>query len=208
MSVVRRWQQQITTLSCFCIFCVAELSHRCDAKLVPRDCCCSIDVASPPCASWRMMKVPVLPSALTMDDLCVHVFVCMWTTSDWGGRPADDVGICVGNPRYPFIPNRWGSGMMGSYTLISDLDIKGCRWAGLLMKYDGTGWCKQTASIEEGRRCSSSFTHWCACRPGTKGPLMKILAEARGARGKGMVSNSRSNQITPYHTVQYNARAF
>lgn len=106
VSVVRRWQQRITTLSCCCIFWAAELSHLCDAKLVSRDCCCSTDVASPPGASWRMMKVPVLPSALTMDDLCVHVFVCMWTTSDGGGRPADDVGICVGNPRYPFIPNR------------------------------------------------------------------------------------------------------
>lgn len=76
------------------------------------------------------------------------------------------------------------------------------------MKYDGTGWCKQTATIEEGRRCSSSFTHWCACRPGTKGPLMKVLTEAQGARGEGMVSDCRANQTTPHHTVPYHARPF
>lgn len=75
------------------------------------------------------------------------------------------------------------------------------------MKYDGTGWCKQTAAIEEGRRCSCSFTHWCACRPGTKGPLMKVLTEAQGARGEGMVSDGRANQTTPHHTVPYHARA-
>lgn len=71
------------------------------------------------------------------------------------------------------------------------------------MKYDGTGWCKQTAAIEEGRRCSCSFTHWCACRPGTKDPLMKVLTEAQGARDEGMVSDSRANQTTPHHTVPY-----
>lgn len=75
------------------------------------------------------------------------------------------------------------------------------------MKYDRTGWCKQTAAIEEGRRCSCSFTHWCACRPGTKNPLMKVLTEAQGARGEGMVSDSSSNQTAPYHTVPYHARA-
>lgn len=76
------------------------------------------------------------------------------------------------------------------------------------MKYDGTGWCKQTAAIEEGRRCSCSFTHWCACRPGTKSPLMKVLTEAQGAREEGMVSDNRANQTTPHHTVLYHARAF
>ncbi|KAG7214705.1 hypothetical protein INR49_010597 [Caranx melampygus] len=73
------------------------------------------------------------------------------------------------------------------------------------MNYDGTGWCKQTAAIEEGRHCSSSFTHWCACRPGTKGPLMKVLTEAQGARGEGMVSTSRTNQTTPHHTTRSTA---
>lgn len=86
VSVVRRWQQRITTLSCCCIFWAAELSHLCDAKLVPRDCCCSTDVASPPCASWRMMKVPVLPSALTMDDLCACI--CLYMDYQWLRRQA------------------------------------------------------------------------------------------------------------------------
>lgn len=75
------------------------------------------------------------------------------------------------------------------------------------MKYDGTWWCKQTAAIEEGRRCSCSFTHWYACRPGTKGPLMKVLTEAQGARGEGLVTDSRANQTTPHHNVPYHARA-
>lgn len=60
------------------------------------------------------------------------------------------------------------------------------------MKYDGTCWCKQTATFEEGRCSSSSFTHWCACRPGTKAPLMKVLTEANGARGESMVSQQQN----------------
>lgn len=74
------------------------------------------------------------------------------------------------------------------------------------MKYDGTGWCKQTAAIEEGRHRSGSFTHWCAWRPGTKSLLMKVLAEAQGVRGVRMVSISRANQTAPHHTVPYRAR--
>lgn len=69
------------------------------------------------------------------------------------------------------------------------------------MKYDGTGWCKQTAAIEEGRHCSGSFTHWCARRPGTKGLLMKVLTEAQGVKAEGMVSNSRANHTTPYRAI-------
>lgn len=69
------------------------------------------------------------------------------------------------------------------------------------MKYDGTGWCKQTAAIEEGRHRSGSFTHWCAWRPGTKSLLMKVLAEAQGVRGLGMVSISRANQTAPHRTA-------
>ena len=65
------------------------------------------------------------------------------------------------------------------------------------MKYDGTGWCKQTAAIEEGRRCSCSFTHWCACRPGTKGSLMKVLTEAQGARGW----SPTAEPTKPHHTI-------
>lgn len=69
------------------------------------------------------------------------------------------------------------------------------------MKYDGTGWCKQTAAIEEGRHRSGSFTHWCAWRPGTKSLLMKVLAEAQGVRGLGMVSISRANQTAPHRAI-------
>lgn len=75
------------------------------------------------------------------------------------------------------------------------------------MKYDGTGWCKQTAATEEGRHCSGSFTHWCARRPRTKSPLMKVHTEAQGARGEGMVCHSRANHTTPHHTVPYRPRA-
>lgn len=74
------------------------------------------------------------------------------------------------------------------------------------MKYDGTGWCKQTAAIEEGRHRSGSFTHWCAWRPGTKSLLMKVLAEAQGVRGLGMVSISRAKQTALHRTVPYRAR--
>lgn len=73
------------------------------------------------------------------------------------------------------------------------------------MKYDGTGWCKQTAAIEEGRHCSGSFTHWCAWRPGTKSLLMKALAEAQGVRGLGMVSISSTNQTATRHTMPCHA---
>lgn len=72
------------------------------------------------------------------------------------------------------------------------------------MKYDGTGWCKQTAAIEEGRHRSGSFTHWCAQRPGTKSLLMKVLAEAQGVRGLRTGSIRRAHQTaaqcaTPCH---------
>lgn len=78
------------------------------------------------------------------------------------------------------------------------------------MKYDGTGWCKQTAAIEESRHRSGSFTHWCAWRPGTKSLLMKVPAEAQGVRGLGMVSISSANQTaphraTPCHTAPHHA---
>ena len=71
----------------------ADLSHLCDAELVLWDCCCSADVDSPPGASWPMMKEPVLPSTLTMEDVCVCV--CMYVYHQWLRRQAHLVGMCV-----------------------------------------------------------------------------------------------------------------
>lgn len=76
------------------------------------------------------------------------------------------------------------------------------------MKYDGASWCKQTAATEEGRHCSCSFSHWCACQLQTKGLLMKVHTVALGARGKGVVSDSTTNQTSPHHTVPYHASVY
>lgn len=37
---------------------------------------------------------------------------------------------------------------------------------------------------------------------------MKVLAEAQGARGEGMVCRSSANRTTPHHTVIYHPGAF
>jgi len=67
------------------------------------------------------------------------------------------------------------------------------------MKYDGTGWCKQTAATEEGRRCSCSFTHWCACRPRTKSSLMKVLTETGGQGVRGWSASAEPTK--PHHAI-------
>lgn len=66
------------------------------------------------------------------------------------------------------------------------------------MKYDGASWCKQTAATEEHHHCIRSLVR---LRPRTKRPLMKILIDAWGTRGEGLVDKSRANHTPPSHTI-------
>lgn len=83
------------------VFRVADLSHLHDAE---QDRGRSAVVDSPPHASWRVMKDPALPSARSMELVCACAL--MRTTSCCEGRWGGYVGMRVGNPRNPFIPNR------------------------------------------------------------------------------------------------------
>ena len=102
------WRQKMAALNnhtvlFFVSLRAADLSHLCDAKLVLWDCCCSTDVASPPCASWPMMKEPVPPVGPRHEFcvcVCICVCVCMCTASGWEGSAGRYSGnVCVGKPR-------------------------------------------------------------------------------------------------------------
>lgn len=122
-SVVRRWQHWLTTASCVCVPWAADLSHLRDAKLTLWYCRCSADVASPPCASWRMMKEPVCPNQPSPVMVCVCVCVCAHGSIDYQllrWQTGRRCGNMCWESQKPFILSRWGSGRMGSHTLIGD----------------------------------------------------------------------------------------
>lgn len=82
-SVVRRWQHQITTLSCFCV----SLDGRSLISLW-----CKASSLALLLLHWRRLTSPHLlaPDERTSSSvcLCVHVCVCMLTTSGWKGSRA------------------------------------------------------------------------------------------------------------------------
>lgn len=102
------WRQKMAALNnhtvlFFVSLRAADLSHLCDAKLVLWDCCCSTDVASPPCASWPVMKEPVPPVGPRHEFcMCVcaymYVYVCVPPVAEKAVR-ADIVGMCVSENR-------------------------------------------------------------------------------------------------------------
>lgn len=67
------------------------------------------------------------------------------------------------------------------------------------MKYDGTGRSKQTAAIEESRRCSGSFTHW---RVGLKQWCLSWRSSQRYGEGEGWGDGlHQQSHTTPHHAV-------
>lgn len=120
---VRRWQHWIIALSCFCVspggrsltslWCKASslgllLLHW---RRLTSLCLLAHDERAGP---------PDGPRHEFFMCVCIYVYVCVPPVAEKAGR-ADIAGMCVSeNRERPFILKRWGSGPMGSHTLIGD----------------------------------------------------------------------------------------